>query len=111
MRQGAWALGDAGKKARAPWRPGSLAPNDHSKPKSELVEIRYRRQQFAKLLGVSDRHLADADNRPELAQLGGAPEAYGPSHLSAYRTALGCRPPQQPLRYQLFLNFKGGTGK
>jgi chromosome partitioning protein len=75
------------------------------------VEIRYRRQQFAKLLGVSDRHLADADNRPELAQLGGAPEAYGPSHLSAYRAALGCRPPRQPLRYQLFLNFKGGTGK
>ena len=75
------------------------------------MEIRYRRKQFARLLGVSDRHLAEADVRPELAGLGGAPEAYSPRHLSAYREALGRHPSRRPLRRQLFLNFKGGTGK
>jgi len=78
------------------------------------VEIRYRRQQFARLLGISERHLADVDSRPDLAHLGGGatqPEEYGPAHLSAYREALGSRPPRQPVRHQLFLNFKGGTGK
>jgi chromosome partitioning protein len=75
------------------------------------VEIRYRRRHFARLLGVTDEGLADADQRPELASLGGAPEDYGPSHLSAYRRALGRLPSRRPLRHQLFLNFKGGTGK
>jgi chromosome partitioning protein len=75
------------------------------------VEIRYRRHQFAKLLGISERHLAEVDQRPDLARLGGAPEEYSPIHLSAYRNALGSRPPRQPKRHQLFLNFKGGTGK
>jgi chromosome partitioning protein len=75
------------------------------------VEIRYRRQQFARLLGISERRLAEVDRQPALARLGGAPEEYGPVHLSAYRDALGSRPPRQPLRRQLFLNFKGGTGK
>ena len=75
------------------------------------MEIRYRRQQFAKLLGISDRHLADADRRPELARLGGAPDLYGAAHLSAYRKTLGRRPAHRTLRHQLFLNFKGGTGK
>lgn len=75
------------------------------------MEIRYRRQHFAKILGLSDRLLAEADNRPELATLVGAPEDYGPLHLSAYRRALGRQPSRRPLRRQLFLNFKGGTGK
>jgi chromosome partitioning protein len=75
------------------------------------VEIRYRRQQFARLLGISERRLAEADQRPELARLRGGSEEYSPFQLSAYRDALGNRPPRQPLRRQLFLNFKGGTGK
>jgi chromosome partitioning protein len=75
------------------------------------VEIQYRRNQFAKLLGLSNRHLAEADVRPELASMKGAPEVYGPRHLSAYRKALGRHPSRLPLRRQLFLNFKGGTGK
>src|SRR5688572_9145075 len=41
----------------------------------------------------------------------GAPEVYGPRHLSAYRKALGRHPSRRALRKQLFLNFKGGTGK
>jgi chromosome partitioning protein len=75
------------------------------------VEIRYRRTHFAKLLGVPEPRLAEADERPELAALGGGPEEYEPRHLSAYRKVLGRQPPPRPLRHQLFLNFKGGTGK
>ena len=74
------------------------------------MEIRYSRRQFARLLGVTDRQLAEADLRPELASLGG-PDAYGMRHLSAYRRALDRHPVPRPLRRQLFLNFKGGTGK
>ncbi len=76
-----------------------------------MAEIRYRRRHFARLLGVSEQRLAKADEQPELASLGGASESYGPRHLSAYREALGRRPPRRSLRHQLFLNFKGGTGK
>jgi chromosome partitioning protein len=75
------------------------------------VEIHYGRRRFARLLGVSDRQLAEADHRPELASLKGGPESYSPRHLSAYRKALGMHPTPQPCRHQLFLNFKGGTGK
>lgn len=75
------------------------------------MEIRYQRREFARLLGISHRHLVEADRRPELARLGDAPEKYGPRDLSAYRQALGRRPSRRPLRRQLFLNFKGGTGK
>jgi chromosome partitioning protein len=76
-----------------------------------MFEIRYRRGHFARLLGVPERKLAKADRRPELASLGGAPDDYGPRHLSAYRKALGQQPLPRALRHQLFLNFKGGTGK
>jgi chromosome partitioning protein len=75
------------------------------------VEIRYRRDHFAQLLNLTDEQLADADARPELAALGGAPDGYGAAHLSAYRRVLGRRPSTRPPRRQLFLNFKGGTGK
>lgn len=75
------------------------------------MEIRYRRKHFAGLLGISERRLAEADDRPELAALEGGPDEYGPEHLSAYRAALGLQPSRRPLRRQLFLNFKGGTGK
>jgi chromosome partitioning protein len=75
------------------------------------VEIEYGRRQFARLLGVSNKQLADADSRPELHALGGGPDAYGVRHLSAYRRVLDRRPSRRPLSRQLFLNFKGGTGK
>jgi len=75
------------------------------------VEIRYARRQFARILGISERQLADADSLPELKPLGGGPDAYDVRHLSAYRRVLDRRPPRRPLSRQLFLNFKGGTGK
>lgn len=75
------------------------------------MEVRYARQQFAGILGLSERQLAEADGLPELKPLDGAPDGYEVRHLSAYRRILGRHPPRRPLSRQLFLNFKGGTGK
>ena len=76
-----------------------------------MEEIRYSRKRFAELLGLTDAELAAADARPELALLGDKRDSYAPAHLSAYRRALDLFPPRRPMRKQLFLNFKGGTGK
>jgi len=75
------------------------------------VEIRYKRSHFAKLLGFTDKQLAAADKLPELKALAGGPASYQARHLSAYRRVLDRRPSREPSRRQLFLNFKGGTGK
>src|SRR5438046_5399514 len=55
--------------------------------------------------------LAAADKLPELKALAGGPASYQPRHLSAYRRVMDRRPRREPSRRQLFLNFKGGTGK
>ena len=76
------------------------------------MEIRYRRKHFARLLGLSEDRLAAVEERPELAEvIQESGDDYEPAQLSAYRRILGRQPARQPLRHQLFLNFKGGTGK
>lgn len=75
------------------------------------MNIRYRRKHFARLLGLTEQQLAAADARPELSGPEGPRDDYGAEQLSAYRETLGRRPAPRPLRRQLFLNFKGGTGK
>src|SRR5687768_13030441 len=93
---------------------GAHRPRNPSSPRSAhkpFMKIRFGRRQFGKLLGISERQLTEADQRPELAGLGGAPDSYGLRHLSAYRGALDLHPPAAEPRHQLFLNFKGGTGK
>ena len=75
------------------------------------MDIQYQRRHFAKLLGLTDSQLSAADRLAELSLLGGGPDAYQPRHLSAYRRVLDRHPRREPLRRQLFLNFKGGTGK
>ena len=75
------------------------------------MDVRYGRRHFARILGVTERQLADADRREELVSLGGGPESYGAHHLSAYRSALNRHPGRRPPSRQLFLNLKGGTGK
>ena len=75
------------------------------------MDIRYKRSHFAKLLGFTDKQLAAADKLPELKALAGGPASYQPRHLSAYRRVLDRYPRREPSRRQLFLNFKGGTGK
>ena len=76
-----------------------------------MEEIRYPRKRFAELLGMTDAELAIADASEALAPLGGRRDAYQPADLSAYRAALGRHPERRTMRRQLFLNFKGGTGK
>ncbi|MDZ7780974.1 MAG: ParA family protein [Gemmatimonadota bacterium] len=75
------------------------------------MEIRYRRKHLAEVLGIPEQRLAEADDRTDPSSVNGGPDDYGPEDLSAYREALGLRPGRRPLRRQLFLNFKGGTGK
>jgi chromosome partitioning protein len=76
-----------------------------------MMKIRFKRAHFAKLLGFTDKQLSAADKLPELKALAGGPDSYQPRHLSAYRRVLDVHPGREPLRRQLFLNFKGGTGK
>ena len=75
------------------------------------MDVRYKRSYFAKLLGFTNKQLAAADKMPELKAVPGGPDSYQLRHLSAYRRVLDRRPRREPPRRQLFLNFKGGTGK
>jgi chromosome partitioning protein len=80
-----------------------------------VESIRYSPRRFAEVLGLSTQELADAETRGALARLRTAPPQQRPLYtlvdLAAARNALGRLPPRRPIRRQLFLNFKGGTGK
>lgn len=68
----------------------------------------YTKKRLSALLGLSEAELQAAEaQQPELE----AREAYPQSDLSKYRRLLKRAPAHQPCRVQLFLNFKGGTGK
>lgn len=71
----------------------------------------YTRKRFAEILGFEDDRLSRLEAEGPLAARGGARENYPVAELSAYRETLELYPPERPLRRQLFLNFKGGTGK
>jgi chromosome partitioning protein len=78
--------------------------------------IRYSARRFAQVLGLSAAQLAEAEakgalspSRPPPAP--GKPSVYTVQDLDCARRALGLSPPRRPMRRQLFLNFKGGTGK
>ena len=81
-----------------------------------MEQIRYSGRRFAEVLGLSVRELADAEERG-LVHSTLTPEGptqkvfYSMQDLAAARTALNRVPPRRPMRRQLFLNFKGGTGK
>jgi chromosome partitioning protein len=80
-----------------------------------VEQIRYSPRRFAEVLGLSTQELTDAETRGALARLRAAPpqqrSLYTVDDLANARTALGRQPPRRALRRQLFLNFKGGTGK
>lgn len=81
-----------------------------------LESIRYAPKRFAQVLGLSLRQLADAESQGPLLSLkpqepGDAKITYSPEDLVRYREKLGLTPPPIPFTRQLFLNFKGGTGK
>jgi chromosome partitioning protein len=81
-----------------------------------MEQIRYSGRRLAEVLGLSAGELADAEERG-LVSSTIAPDGpnqkvfYSVEDLAAARTKLNRVPPRRPIRRQLFLNFKGGTGK
>jgi chromosome partitioning protein len=81
-----------------------------------MEQIRYSSRRLAEVLGLSVRELAEAEERGKVqstvASSGPTQKVfYSMQDLAAARAALNRVPPRRPLRRQLFLNFKGGTGK
>ena len=75
------------------------------------MEGEYPRKRFLEILQLDDERLHQLEQTEPLAARGGPREMYPVAELSAYREALERYPAERPLRRQLFLNFKGGTGK
>jgi chromosome partitioning protein len=78
-----------------------------------MEQIRYSARRFAEVLDLTTRELVAAEERG-LVRSSLPPEGktvYSVEDLAAARAALGRMPPRRALRRQLFLNFKGGTGK
>lgn len=76
-----------------------------------MEKVRYSRTRIATLLGLTLEEL-DRDEQEGGVFAGHGPkDAYGARDLSLYRSLSGRRPARRALRRQLFLNFKGGTGK
>jgi len=67
-----------------------------------MENIRYSSKRLCEILGATSRQVHEAV---------GKRDAYGPADLAAARQRLKKAPPPRPRRVQLFLNFKGGTGK
>ncbi len=67
-----------------------------------MDNVRYTPKRLAQVMGATERQV--------LAALG-KKDAYGPEDLPLLREKLGRAPEPFPPRIQLFLNFKGGTGK
>ncbi len=67
-----------------------------------MENISYSAKRLAEILGVTPK---------QVEAVGGKKEAYGPEDLGTLRARVGRAPEPFPARRQLFLNFKGGTGK
>jgi chromosome partitioning protein len=67
-----------------------------------MENIRYSPKRFAEIVGATTKQVAEAL---------GKRDGYGPEHLAEARQKLHRLPGPQRVRKQLFLNFKGGTGK
>jgi chromosome partitioning protein len=81
-----------------------------------MEQIRYSARRFAEILDLTARELAAAEGRGLVHASGPAEGAaqkllYSVQDLAKARTALSKIPARRQMRRQLFLNFKGGTGK
>jgi chromosome partitioning protein len=84
-----------------------------------VESIRYSARRFAEVLGLTPQELARAESNHTLAlehagmpvPAPGKPSLYSVGDLAQARAQLGRQPARRPMRRQLFLNFKGGTGK
>ncbi|HET9594363.1 MAG TPA: AAA family ATPase [Anaeromyxobacteraceae bacterium] len=68
-----------------------------------MENLRYSPKRLAQILSATPKQVAEA--------LGGKRDGYGPDELARARQKLRREPRPRPVRTQLFLNFKGGTGK
>jgi len=69
---------------------------------------------FAKLLGISKQELLEKESKgifPPAKRNSKQDRYYKPEDVAKYRNYLGLPSPIKSIRKQLFLNFKGGTGK
>src|SRR5207302_5909376 len=104
------------RPSRPPWKaPGRRRRTGSCRPRRSIVEsIRYSARRFAEVLGLTPQELTEAETRGVLSRLRAeAPQrtSYTVDDLARARGALGRQPARRPMRKQLFLNFKGGTGK
>ena len=78
-----------------------------------MDSIRYSPRRFAEVLGLSARELADAEGHGFVPPSATPPQrtSYSLTDLASARNSLNRLPARRPMRKQLFLNFKGGTGK
>jgi len=90
----------------------------HSSPLLQKAEILrdtvYSPMAFAKLLGISKNELLEKESEgilPLAKRDSNRDRYYKPEDVTRYRNALGLSSPLKSIRKQLFLNFKGGTGK
>src|SRR5512147_1427871 len=67
-----------------------------------MENVRYSTKPLAEIVGATQRQVEGAL---------GKKDQYGPADLPVLREKLKKSPPPFPPRVQLFLNFKGGTGK
>src|SRR4030043_2196529 len=79
-----------------------------------LGDIVYSPMAFAKLIGISKHDLLEKEANgilPPAKRDSNQERYYKPEDVSKYRDYLGLPSPFKSIRKQLFLNFKGGTGK
>jgi len=78
-----------------------------------MDETRYTAKEFASLLGISKSELLklEAGGKLPEPQMEGGMRVYMPKDISSYLMMLGKPPLVETKRRQIFLNFKGGTGK
>ena len=90
----------------------------HSLPLIQRAQILgdtiYSPMSFAKLLGVSKQELLEKESKgviPPAKRNSKQERFYKAEDVAKYRNYLGLPSPMKSIRKQLFLNFKGGTGK
>ncbi len=74
----------------------------------------YSPMTFAKVLGISKQELLEKESKgiiPPAKRDSNQDRYYKPEDVVKYRNYLGLPSPIKSIRKQLFLNFKGGTGK
>ncbi len=76
-----------------------------------MEQVTYSRKHLLQILDLKEAALQTAETEGPLSAFGGPKDRYTAKDLTVCRAALGIHPPRTGVRKQLFLNFKGGTGK